>query len=100
MGPPSYMRPVVDRNFVMRRILLKVTLSLNLIAKHTRHYMCTSTNQCLHHTDAGGADSHPGRSISKKRASIPTQKDAGWTAESFRTLASIGKKVWEHYSVF
>jgi hypothetical protein len=100
IGPSSYIRLVVDRNVVMRRILVKVTLSLNLIANHARHYTCTSTNQCPHHTGASGAVSHPGRSISKKIAPIPTQQDAGWTAESFRTLASIGEKVWEHYWVF
>jgi len=67
-GPPSYMRPVVDRNVVMRRIPVKVTLSLNLTASHSRHYSWPSTNQSLHHTGASGAASHPGCSISEKRA--------------------------------
>ena len=96
MGPPSYMWSVVDRNVVMRRIPVKVTLSLNLIANHTRQYKWTSTNQSLHHTDPSGAASHPGRPIPEKRAPIPKQQDAVWTAEGFYTLATIGKKVWEH----
>jgi len=94
MGPPSYMRSVVDRNVVMRRIPVKVTLSLNFIANHARHDMSSSTNQSLHHTDGSGAASHPGRSASEKRAPIPTHRTPrGQQRASRRWRASAKKSV-------
>jgi len=43
MGPPSYMRSVVDRNVVMRRIIVNICLHLTKLSHIFKPTLCDSS---------------------------------------------------------
>ena len=47
MGPPSYMRSVVDRNVVMRRIPVMLAESATTIVMHSSPAVIYSTSACM-----------------------------------------------------